>query len=215
MTPERCPAPSRRSASRTGSRGTSPGRRGTSRRAWPWPARPATPASSRCLRDLSFVARAAGDYPRARALLEESIAAARVAGEPWHAWRSSTWLGRVAYLQGHHGEAAGRLREALAGLQDLAGPVIAVADALEWLAPAVAAAGQTERAARLYGAAARLHRDAGAARYAPDRPAYERDVAETRARLSPPEFATAWAEGEAMTLEQAVADALDAAPAGA
>jgi non-specific serine/threonine protein kinase len=164
---------------------------------------------SRCLRDLSHVARAGGDYPRARALLEESTAAARAAGEPWHAWRSGTWLARVAYLQGRHGEAAARLREALADLQDLAGPSVAVADALEWLAAAVAPSGQAGRAARLYGAAARRRRDAGATRYAPDRPAYEQDVAKTRAQLSPQAFATAWAAGEAMTLEQAVTDALE------
>jgi non-specific serine/threonine protein kinase len=163
---------------------------------------------SRGLRDLGHVARAAGDYPRAQALLEESLAAAQAAGHSWEVWRSSTCLARVAFLQGRHGEAAVRLREALTGLQDIARPVIAVADALEWLAAAVAAAGRAERAARLYGAAARLRRDAGGARYAPDRPAYERDVAETRAQLSRPAFAAAWAAGDAMTLEEAVADAL-------
>jgi hypothetical protein len=71
------------------------------------------------------------------------------------------------------------------------------------------------RPARLYGAAARLRRDAGGARYAPDRPAYERDVAATRAQLSRPAFATAWAAGDAMTLEEAVAAALEDPPEGA
>jgi hypothetical protein len=111
------------------------------------------------------------------------------------------------------GRAAAVAGGGLAGLRDISGPVIAVADALEWLAAAVAAAGRAARAARLYGAAARLRRDAGGARYAPDRPAYERDVAETRAQLSRPAFAAAWAAGDAMTLEETVAYALEAPPA--
>ncbi|MBA2449128.1 MAG: hypothetical protein H0V51_14000 [Chloroflexi bacterium] len=41
-------------------------------------------------------------------------------------------------------------------------------------------------------------------------PDYERDRAAVWARLSEEAFATAWAEGRAMALEQAVAYALDA-----
>ena len=41
------------------------------------------------------------------------------------------------------------------------------------------------------------------------RPDYDRDVAVAQARLTPGEWEAGWAEGKAMTLEQAVAYALD------
>ena len=44
----------------------------------------------------------------------------------------------------------------------------------------------------------------------PDAAVYARDVDEARTHLGPAEFAAAWAEGQAMTLDQAVAYALEA-----
>jgi hypothetical protein len=73
------------------------------------------------------VARAEGDYPRARALLEQSIAVGRGAGGPgglWHAWRSSACLGRIEYLQGEYGAAAARLRACLAQARERAGEAL-------------------------------------------------------------------------------------------
>jgi hypothetical protein len=69
-------------------------------------------------------------------------------------------------------------------------------------------AGPTGPAARLFGAAAAARRETGEPRLPFDRPPYERDLAATRAALSADAFAGAWAEGQAMSLEQAVADAL-------
>ncbi len=48
----------------------------------------------------------------------------------------------------------------------------------------------------------------GLPREAYDTPDYERWLATARARFDPASFAAAWAEGEAMSLEQAVAYAL-------
>ena len=47
-----------------------------------------------------------------------------------------------------------------------------------------------------------------------DQASYERDVATTRARLDEDTFTTAWAEGQAMTLEQAIVYALEEVPDG-
>jgi hypothetical protein len=73
----------------------------------------------------------------------------------------------------------------------------------------VAALGEEpERAARLWGAAERL-REAIGCRPAPAaRLTYERAQAATRAQVGEAAFAAAWAEGQAMTLEQAHAEAL-------
>jgi hypothetical protein len=68
-----------------------------------------------------------------------------------------------------------------------------------------AAVGRAEPAARLFGAERAL-RTGVAAPWFVER--YEQDVAAARAARGEAAFAAAWAEGQAMTLEQAVADAL-------
>ena len=69
--------------------------------------------------------------------------------------------------------------------------------------------GQTQRSAQLAGAAAIYLPDNVRARMRPiERLDYERIMIAARARLGSPDYATAWAEGAAMTLEQAVVYAL-------
>jgi len=65
---------------------------------------------------------------------------------------------------------------------------------------------QAERAARLFGAAEAL---GGASPVPAHRRESARHVATVRAQLDEGAFAAAWAAGQAMTLEQAVAEALD------
>ncbi len=54
-----------------------------------------------------------------------------------------------------------------------------------------------------------LSEDIGATTAPLDRAAYERHLVEARARLGGAAFAAAWAEGRAMTPEEAVEEALD------
>ena len=83
-----------------------------------------------------------------------------------------------------------------------------IADSLEDLAAVAASLGRSQRAARLSGSAEAL-REAIDAPIPPSRRAdYERNVVETRAALGQEAFAAAWAEGRAMSLEQALAYAL-------
>jgi hypothetical protein len=80
---------------------------------------------------------------------------------------------------------------------------------LEWLAAVATAQGQSLRAARLLGAAESM-REASRALLPPARRTeYEREVAAVRAALGEEAFAAAWAEGRAMSPEQAVQYALD------
>ena len=73
----------------------------------------------------------------------------------------------------------------------------------------VGIAGQLEQAARLGGASEAL-REANDIVIPPiDRAPYEGSVAAVRSQLDEATFAAAWAEGRAMTLEQAVAYALE------
>jgi hypothetical protein len=65
--------------------------------------------------------------------------------------------------------------------------------------------GDSERAARLLGAAGGQATPFSAPTDPASRADYERTLAAVRAGLSEEGFAAAWAEGQAMTLEQAVA----------
>ena len=67
----------------------------------------------------------------------------------------------------------------------------------------------TLRAARLFGAAEALRETLGAPRLAIYEEHYQRSVASLRSQLDERAWAAAWAEGRAMTLEQALTEALD------
>jgi non-specific serine/threonine protein kinase len=157
---------------------------------------------------LALAALGAGDLARARALLEARLAAAEAAGQGRAAGFCLTRLGRVARLEGDRAAARRRLAAGLQRSRD-AGDRPNILVALEEWAGLAAAEGRPGRAARLFGAAQALRAAAGLARHASLCAAYGRDLAATRAALGPEAFAAAWAAGQAMPLEQAVADALE------
>jgi non-specific serine/threonine protein kinase len=72
---------------------------------------------------------------------------------------------------------------------------------------------QYERAARLLGAANQLGEALGLRAKPPDQECHDHYTVSTRARLGESAFSSAWAEGRAMTLEQAIEYALAAAEA--
>jgi hypothetical protein len=80
------------------------------------------------------------------------------------------------------------------------------AAALAGLAGVVGADGQSERAARLFGAARALRDASGAAIIPPDLYDYERNVAAVRAQLDEASFAAAWQAGRAWTLDRPIAE---------
>ncbi|MBI3973469.1 MAG: adenylate/guanylate cyclase domain-containing protein [Chloroflexi bacterium] len=104
--------------------------------------------------------------------------------------------------------AALSLHEQSLALQQEAGDRWGIIECLEGLARVAGAQGQLEWGARLLGAAEALREAIGAPLPPADRADYDRDVAVVRAGLGEATFATAWAEGRAMSLEQAVAYAL-------
>ena len=65
------------------------------------------------------------------------------------------------------------------------------------------------RAALLFGAAATLRATLGAPLPPIDRPVYDRHLAAARTRLGEAGWAAAWAEGRNMSLDQALAYALE------
>jgi non-specific serine/threonine protein kinase len=99
------------------------------------------------------------------------------------------------------------LHESLALNRDL-GNRAGIARSLAGLAWLAAVRGQIERAVRLFGQVEALGEATGLVMTAQERPLYERVMSMARAALSGEAFTAAWAAGRAMTLEEAVADAL-------
>ena len=133
----------------------------------------------------------------------------------------------MALAEGDTAAARARLTEALTVLRD-GGQVWGIPSRLQELAWVAQAQGQPERAARLWGAGAAqyqalLGRPVPAAqRLSSDAltlglPTTTREQAAEaiRVQLGEAGYAAAWAEGQAMPLEQAIAYALEAAPAAA
>ena len=154
---------------------------------------------------LADVTHLRGDADRAEALAEEALALARKIG---HAWVITLALGVLAHIAGQRDDTARAVplyEESLALSRSL-GDMRGVAGTLGGIAAIVLARGQPERAARLLGAARALGDRVGVAHLA-HHLYYERVIAAARARLDERAFTDAWASGQALSLEQALAEA--------
>jgi predicted ATPase/DNA-binding SARP family transcriptional activator len=163
------------------------------------------------LHDLGLVAYQQGDYGVARSLFEESLQVRRELGDRLGIAGSLHNLGLVAYSQGDYGVARSLYEESLAIRREL-GDRGGIAAPLEALA-ALACEGQGqpgagEVAAHLFGAAAALREAIGAPVPPSEQEAHNRQLRLAREMLGEEAFAAAWAEGRAMSLEDAVAFAL-------
>jgi non-specific serine/threonine protein kinase len=163
------------------------------------------------LGNLGDVAARQGDHGRAATLYEEALALGRELGVTRGSASLLYYLGVVTYRQGEYGRAAALLTEGLLLSRDLdARNLRALVEAIAWVA---AARGQALRAARLAGGAEALWESLGV-RVPPDEQAdheadHEQAVQVMRAALGEEAFATAWAEGRALSLDQAMALALE------
>jgi hypothetical protein len=117
-------------------------------------------------------------------------------------------LGTVARDQGEYKAARALFERSLALFREL-GYRGGIVHAIEWLAAVAVAQAQSERAARLFGAAEGLRGVNGAPLRPADPAEHDRSVVALRAALGGEGFAAAWAEGRAMSLEAAVAYALE------
>jgi hypothetical protein len=73
------------------------------------------------------------------------------------------------------------------------------------------AQGRAERAAQLLGAAKAPLDATGSRTHHVDRAEFDRSAAAARAQLGEDAFAAAWTAGQALTLDQAITEALDGA----
>jgi predicted ATPase/DNA-binding SARP family transcriptional activator len=161
---------------------------------------------ARSLYHLGTGAQAVGDYEVARALLQESLALYRETG-PSFIIHVLGALGHVAREVGDYARAANLYRESLL-LRREQGDMVATACSLEDFAGLASRQLQFGRAVRLLGAAESVCRTLGRTSPVGAQAEYSRTIAAAQAALSEDEFAATWAEGRALTLEQAVEFAL-------
>jgi predicted ATPase len=157
--------------------------------------------------DLGRLATLTGDYYGARQLLEEAVANARAQGNAKAAGVGLMQLGDLARAEGDLSAARSFYRESLASELE-ARSTLAVAMALGRLADLTAAEGRSQQAARLFGALGAWYRSVGREVQYKPHPNHQLDLGAARAALGADAYDRAWAEGQGMTLEQAVAYAL-------
>jgi hypothetical protein len=163
---------------------------------------------SQLLDTLGEVALMEGDIAGARPLIEESLALCRRMNNKTRIAYELCNLGHVARREADFGQARALYRESLAlyrALDGEGGGGNKLSKLLDGFARLAAAEAKPLRAARLFGASEARQYSAGAL----ERADHDRAIAATRAALDEKAFAAAQAEGQAMSLEQAVAYALE------
>jgi predicted ATPase/DNA-binding SARP family transcriptional activator len=162
---------------------------------------------AQALSGLGGLAELEGDYPRAASYFEQGVPLAREVGaQSCLVWGLHAW-GFVTWQQGDVDAGRALLEESLEMFREM-GHRYGLARSLERLGGLALTLRQTERAARLYGAAASLREQIGSPLGPLGQAELDRDVAAIRTALGEPGFAHAWAEGRALTLEQALEYAL-------
>jgi non-specific serine/threonine protein kinase len=152
-----------------------------------------------------------GDLGRALALSEESLAVARDLGDSGIIGWQLLALGVVVHSQGNLERAGAVLAESLA-LFWTVGLKLGVGYCLSGLATVAGGQGQAQRAARLAGATDAFFARPGLPLARRVRGMHDRTVAATRTVLGEDVFAVAWTSGQALPLEQTVAEALATLP---
>ena len=151
------------------------------------------------------------EFNQAEIFLQESLSLNRTVGEHWGVAAALNALGRLALAVGDAERAQACYGESIA-LSRPSGARYNIAYGLEGLAEVALRRGWAHRAARIFRAAAAL-RDAAALPVAPiERPAYQSLEAALRDALGDADLERAWTEGQALTLEQAIAEALAPCP---
>ena len=158
----------------------------------------------------------ARDIERAKQQLEATLTLTRERDDAWSVALVLNCLGLVECTQGNLAAATRRFSEALPRWQAI-GSRDNLIDTLSGVATVAAAAGASQWAARLFGAAERQRDELSHVPGMPERAAYAAAEQAARVALGHAAFAAAWTAGRALSLEQAlteVARFLAGAPVG-
>jgi tetratricopeptide (TPR) repeat protein len=149
-----------------------------------------------------------GDDARGNALFDQGLALQRTLKEPLDVAWAFLNLGIVRYWRAEYAQAEELLKESLLLSRDIGAKDLVTqgSGCLAWVA---VAHGQPQRAAQLGGAAEALREIIGVHLHPPERASHDQAVQTMLAALGEDAFAAAWAAGRALSLEAAIALALE------
>ena len=168
------------------------------------------------LNNLGIVAARLGDYDRARRLCEESVGAVRAVGDRQAEAGCLINLGCFAADQGDDARAKTLLRQGLE-ISAILGDRLAIIGALDEFARLAARQepfSAKRRALRLWAATESLRQTIGTPLSQGGQARQQAHITEVQSSLGEDAARTEWSEGQALTLEQAVAYALAGEEAG-
>jgi predicted ATPase/class 3 adenylate cyclase/Flp pilus assembly protein TadD len=149
-----------------------------------------------------------GDYAAARSLMEEALVTDRDIGRRRHIANTLVNLAACLYHDGDVVGARAMYEESLS-LFRTSGDKKGIAECLEGYGTLAYASGDKERAARLLGAMEAIFEELGIFRDIADLAEYHRIIADLRAGLEEAKLQSAWQEGRAMSMEEAIEYALE------
>jgi len=144
-----------------------------------------------------------GELAEAAAMLDEATSLARAGAMTWALGRAARVRAELRAGEGDLQEAESLAHEALNHGRE-AGDQLGLVDALELLARLVADQDSHKEAVRLWAAAESLRSELGYVRFPVDRGPHEAAVATAKLGLGADEFASAWAEGAKLSVEEAI-----------
>ena len=153
------------------------------------------------------VARDQGDSAAARTLYEQGLSIFRELGDRWGIAGTLADLGNLAREEGNYPTARSRYRESIKIFQEL-DHKRGIARLLECFACSAAIQHEAERSLRLAGAAAALRQNIGAPLTLAEQAKLEASLHQAREALTNAGGETAWVEGWALPVEEAVEEVL-------
>ncbi len=160
------------------------------------------------LSNLGAVAYQQRDYTTARSCFEQSLSIFRATGNTWGITVALYNLGETMYRECNHPEAAALVRESIRIRREL-GDEPGISLPLITLANILAELGDLTGAVRLFAASNALRDRAGVPLTCFNREIVDEDVDTVRRRLRPQDFQAAWKYGHSLSLQDAVAYALE------
>jgi predicted ATPase/class 3 adenylate cyclase/DNA-binding CsgD family transcriptional regulator len=160
---------------------------------------PQLAVAQRCF-NATEIAMVRGDLVTARALANAAIAAA----VGWHLVAALLARARIAIAEGAHEEGERDAYDALA-CATATRAYLPVAEILECLGGVAIRAGNHPEAGRIFGATDAFRQRMGLVRFTIYEAGYQAAVAELREAMGEDAFDAAWAEGEALSIEEAIA----------
>jgi tetratricopeptide (TPR) repeat protein len=155
-----------------------------------------------------FLAAYSGHYEAARAFFEKSMLAYHDVGAHFNVLLNKSNLAHLERQFGHYQQALERYRETILGFRDV-GQFGAVAHQLECFGFLATAGDQNERALKLFAAADALRERVSSTMTSDEQAYFDEQIRVLRQKLDAGQFDRIWTDGRALTMEQALAFALE------